>query len=72
MKDHYIADPGCVRKTTGTDGAFPERLYHSLLHTRAPNRPCSSISMFNFSNPIFAAALSGLPFIILALMAITM
>ena len=47
VKDHYIADAGSVRKTDG--------MYDSLLHTRASNRPRSSSSMFNFSNPIFCS-----------------
>ena len=45
VKDHYIANAGCVRET--------DVKYDSLLHTRASNRPRSSSSMINFSNPIF-------------------
>ena len=47
VKDHCIADAGCIRKADGK--------YDSLLHTRASDRPRSSSSMINFSNPIFCS-----------------
>ena len=52
VKDHYIANAGCVRETDGG--------YDSLLHTRASNRPRSSSSMINFSNPIFCSGYTAL------------
>ena len=52
VKDHYIANAGCVRETTPG--------YDSLLHTRASNRPRSSSSMIDFSNPIFCSGSTAL------------
>ena len=52
VKDHYIANAGCVRETDGW--------YDSLLHTRASNRPRSSSSMINFYNPIFCSGYTAL------------
>ena len=52
VKDHYIADAGSVRKANVK--------YDSLLHTRASNRPRSSSSMINFSNPIFCSGNTAL------------